>query len=292
MAQAVRLGSSAAFPVFSLPTTNYRLYTTLVPQAEFDRDPNQRKRPHLLKTIFSMLAGAAHACGLGLVLFALVACEPLAAETLTGRVVGVTDGDTIKLLVAGRSEYKIRLGEIDAPESGQPYGKKSKRMLSDLVFNRNVTVRVTDIDRYGRSVGVIRTGAINVNAEMVKLGGAWAYRRYLSDQRYLLWEKQAQQGRLGLWALQRDQIMAPWEWRAARRGQGKGRGRVTNDASAASHDYRAATYVAAAPSHACGVKWKCAQMNSCAEARYQLRVCGLGRLDGDGDGVPCEKLCG
>ena len=185
----------------------------------------------MLKTIFSILAGTAHARGLGLVLFSLVACEPLAAETLTGRVVGVTDGDTVKLLVAGHSEYKIRLGEIDAPESGQPYGKTSKRMLSDLVFTRVVTVRVTGIDRYGRSVGVIRTGDINVNAEMVKMGGAWAYRRYLSDQRYLLWEKQAQQGRLGLWGLQRDQIMAPWEWRAARRSQGRGGGNGDGSAS-------------------------------------------------------------
>ena len=95
-----------------------------------------------------------------------------AAATLSGRVVGVTDGDTIKLLVNGRDQYKIRLGEIDAPESGQPFGQASKRMLSDLVFGKNVNIRVTDIDRYGRSVGVITAGKSNVNAEMVKRGGA------------------------------------------------------------------------------------------------------------------------
>lgn len=77
---------------------------------------------------------------------------PVSAETLRGKVVGVTDGDTVRLLVDGRRQYKIRLGEIDAPEGGQPFGRTSRRMLSDLVFGRNVTARVTDIDRYGRSV--------------------------------------------------------------------------------------------------------------------------------------------
>lgn len=217
----------------------------------------------------------------------LLLSSPIGAATLTGRVVGVTDGDTIKLLVGGRNEYKVRLGEIDAPESGQPFGQKSKRMLSDLVFNRTVSVRVTDVDRYGRSVGVIRAGRVNVNAEMVKRGGAWAYRRYLSDQRYLLWEREAQQARRGLWNLQADQIMAPWEWRAARRG-----GRSGNQSAAGMTPIRGPAYAASIPSEsACGSKSRCSQMTSCAEATYYLRSCRATRLDGDGDGVPCEKIC-
>ncbi len=74
----------------------------------------------------------------------------------------MTDGDTIKLLLSGRREYKVRLGEIDASESGQPYGQKSKRVLSDPVFKRIAAVRVMDIGRSGRSVGLIRTGSTNV----------------------------------------------------------------------------------------------------------------------------------
>ena len=223
-----------------------------------------------------------------LVLALLLLSAPIAAETLTGRVVGVTDGDTIKLLVGGRSEYKIRLGEIDAPESGQPFGQKSKRMLSDLVFNRFVSVRVTDVDRYGRSVGVIQAGNANVNAEMVKRGGAWAYRRYLSDQRFLLWEREAQQARRGLWNLQADQIMAPWDWRAARRS-----GRGGKQSAARMTPVRGPAFAASIPSgSACGSKSRCSQMTSCAEATFYLRSCRAARLDGDGDGVPCEKICG
>ena len=225
---------------------------------------------------------------IGVLLASIVgAASPATAETLKGRVVGVTDGDTIKLLVGGRSEYKIRLGEIDAPESGQPFGQKSKRMLSDLVFNRTVTVRVTDVDRYGRSVGVIEAGNTNINAEMVKRGGAWAYRRYLSDQRYLIWERQAQQSRRGLWGLQADQIMAPWDWRAARRN---GRGSSASTERMSPIGSRAFSGSTAADS-SCGTKSRCSQMTSCAEATFYLRSCGAGRLDGDGDGVPCEKIC-
>jgi endonuclease YncB( thermonuclease family) len=218
----------------------------------------------------------------------LLAFAPAHGETLRGRVVGVTDGDTIRLLVDGKRQYKVRLGEIDAPESGQPFGRKSKAMLSDLVFRQTVSARVTDVDRYGRSVAVITLQGTNINAEMVRRGGAWAYRRYLSDQRYLTWEAQARKGRRGLWALQADQIMAPWDWRAARRA-----GSVAAPNSRPTSPPYLYVKSDRSPSSAgkCGSKRYCRQMNSCQEAIYFLKQCGLGRLDGDGDGVPCESLC-
>jgi endonuclease YncB( thermonuclease family) len=221
-------------------------------------------------------------CSLWLASLALLPA-PTSAQALQGRVVGVTDGDTVRLLANGRDLYILRLGEIDAPESGQPYGRASKKMLSDLVFGQSVSARVTDVDRYGRSVAVINRGGTNINAEMVKRGGAWAYRRYLSDQRYILWEREAKAAKRGLWGLQADQIMAPWDWRAGRRGGGQG-GSRRSSAAARSAAVPAAT-------RACGMKAKCGQMSSCEEARYHLRECGHSRLDGDGDGVPCEKLC-
>lgn len=206
-----------------------------------------------------------------------------AAAPLSGRVVGITDGDTIRLLTPDYREYKIRLAEIDAPESGQPFGAKSKRMLSDMIYGKTIEARVNDTDRYGRLVANLRLGNTDINAEMVKLGGAWAYRKYLNNQRFLIWEDQARQARRGLWGLQADQIQPPWEWRAARRHGGQ---------TGLSAPSTGATTKPLALSNAqCGTKTYCREMVSCEEAVFHLKVCGLARLDGDHDGKPCEKLC-
>ena len=102
-----------------------------------------------------------------------------------GRVVSISDGDTFTLLTPGRNQIKVRLAEIDAPESGQPYGQKSKQALSDLVYGKNVLVRVQTADRYGRKVGRPYVDDLDVCEEMVRIGAAWAYRQYLRED-YLL----------------------------------------------------------------------------------------------------------
>ena len=88
-----------------------------------------------------------------LVILLLFFQNPVQAATLSGRVVGVRDGDTLTLLDANRHQTKIRLAEIDTPESAQPYGSRAKQALSDLVFGKDVRIEVREQDRYGRSVG-------------------------------------------------------------------------------------------------------------------------------------------
>ena len=83
----------------------------------------------------------------------LVMSSTSQASDLTGKVVGITDGDTFTLLTADKKQVKVRLAEIDAPESGQPYGDKSKQALSGLIFGKEVRVVVQTTDRYGRTVG-------------------------------------------------------------------------------------------------------------------------------------------
>ena len=61
-----------------------------------------------------------------------LADAPKATEELTGKVIAVTDGDTINVLV-NEETVKVRLEGIDAPESGQSYGKKSKEALAEMV---------------------------------------------------------------------------------------------------------------------------------------------------------------
>jgi endonuclease YncB( thermonuclease family) len=175
------------------------------------------------------------------------------AAELTGRVVGITDGDTLTVLQETRQQTRLRLAEIDTPEAGQPYGNRARQVLSDLVFGKSVRVVVQDTDRYGRTVGRVYAGAVDVNAEMVRQGAAWVYRQYSRDRSLLRLEEEARQARRGLWALPEAQRTPPWEWRAAERAR---QARSASPAPAASRP--------AASGFSCGGKRYCHEMTSCA----------------------------
>jgi endonuclease YncB( thermonuclease family) len=94
------------------------------------------------------------------------------AEPLSGRVVSVSDGDSITVLDSSMKQHKVRLAGIDAPERSQPFGQVSKRALSDLVFDRWVTVDTDKVDRYGRAVGkVLKDGLHQLQIGMATGGG-------------------------------------------------------------------------------------------------------------------------
>lgn len=205
------------------------------------------------------------------------------AQEHTGRVVGVSDGDTITVLDAEKRQIKVRLAEIDTPESGQPYGSRAKQELSELIFNKMVTVKVQDTDRYGRTVGRVYVDGLDVNAEMVRRGAAWVYRQYAKDQSLYALEHQARQDRRGLWGLPEAEQIPPWEWRHAKRGPSTREVRIPTNTQPSSRSI--------GQGFSCGDKTTCGQMSSCAEARFYLEQCGLDRLDRDKDGVPCESLC-
>ncbi len=139
-----------------------------------------------------------------------------ARETLlVGRVVGVHDGDTITVLTDGKKSSKIRLNGIDAPETKQPFGARAKEELSGLVFGKTVEVTVQATDRYGRTVGRVRIGDVDVNLAMVRAGMAWWYRAYARGDKALeAAEAEARASRRGLWS-EKDPT-PPWEWRKKR----------------------------------------------------------------------------
>lgn len=143
------------------------------------------------------------------------------AETLSGHVVGVTDGDTVTLLDAAKHQYKIRLSGIDAPEKAQPYGQASKKALSDLIYDKDVIVEYSKYDRYGRVIGKILLHSADVNLEQIKKGLAWHYKKYqneqsASDQKlYADEEIKAQAAQVGLW--QEPNAIPPWDWRHSKR---------------------------------------------------------------------------
>ena len=139
------------------------------------------------------------------------------AATLVGHVVGVTDGDTITVLDATKTQYKIRLAGIDAPEKKQPFGSVSKRSLSDMVFDKVVSIQYDKEDRYGRIVGKVMINGTDVNLEQVKRGLAWWYKKYQKEQSqqdrldYLHAQESAEASRVGLWT--DEYAIAPWEFR-------------------------------------------------------------------------------
>lgn len=213
---------------------------------------------------------------------------PVGAETLEGRVVGVHDGDTVTLLTTEKRQFKIRLAQIDAPESRQAFGQRSKQSLSDLVFNKTIRVEKETTDKYGRLVGTLYVDGLDVNREQVHRGMAWAYRQYLHDPSLIEVEAEARKARTGLWADANP--MPPWEYRHG--GAAKRQGPSVESESHSTRPIAAVTQAREAPLNgSCGSKRYCKEMTSCEEATFYLNQCGLSRLDADHDGVPCESLC-
>lgn len=140
------------------------------------------------------------------------------AATITGRVVGVADGDTVTVLDASNTQHKIRLSGIDAPEKKQAFGMRSKQSLSDQVFEKQVIIDTDKKDRFGRDVGkiLLSTGQ-DVNLEKVTRSFAWHYKAYEREQSandrklYDFAEQGARAGKHGLWA--DAEPVPPWVFR-------------------------------------------------------------------------------
>ena len=153
--------------------------------------------------------------------------QAASAETLTGRIVGVSDGDTVTLLDGAKRQYKIRLQGIDAPEKRQPFGNVSRQHLAGLVFSRQVVADCGKADRYKREVCTIAVDGVDANLAQVKAGLAWHYKQYQKQQRpeerarYTAAEDRARREKVGLWSDREPQ--APWEFRKVKRSAGANR---------------------------------------------------------------------
>ena len=146
-------------------------------------------------------------------------CTPTAAKETgyTARVVGISDGDTITVLV-DKQPIKIRVAEIDCPESGQDFGNRAKQAASRLVHGKTVRVVPTARDRYGRTVAeVYLPDGRSLGRELVRQGLAWQFLRYSKSADLARLQKGAKRRGRGLWAHQ-DSI-PPWQYRAEKKGR-------------------------------------------------------------------------
>ena len=155
---------------------------------------------------------------LAVFLLPLLCCAAWAATPV--RVVGVSDGDTIRVITADSKQIKVRLHGIDAPERGQAFGTVTTKGLRSLLAGRQVSIDPMSTDRYGRTVGMVYADGLNVNEAMVANGWTWVFPKYCTQSFCDQWrqaETSAKAGKSGLW---RDgAALPPWEWRAQQNAQ-------------------------------------------------------------------------
>lgn len=100
-------------------------------------------------------------------------------EKLDGRIVRISDGDNLIADVSGFGRLNVRLAHIDAPEIDQPGGVESKRELARLLGGGIAQFRLLYRDQYARPVAVVWLENAVINEEMVRLGHAWMYERFI-----------------------------------------------------------------------------------------------------------------
>lgn len=241
--------------------------------AEFQNSDCKHERTAPVKyEVMKHGAGLTMRCiGAAVVLFfagMLLAAPPKVVEEFSGKVIGVTDGDTIKVLV-NKESITVRLEGIDAPESGQSFGKKSKEALSEAVAGKTVTVKKTGTDKYKRTLGIVILEDVDVNAKLVEDGWAWHFKKYNDEERLAKLEESARKAKQGLWA--DENPLAPWEYRA--------RQKTPETAPVESRDEKMSYW-----------------LNTSSGVRHNQRCehfqkTKKGRLCGPNDGKPCG-ICG
>jgi endonuclease YncB( thermonuclease family) len=206
---------------------------------------------------------------------------------LVGEVSRIVDGDTLWLRTAADSEpVVIRIEGIDAPERCQAGGDEATQALTRLALNRNVTVRIATRDDYARIVGKVFDGATDIGDRMVRDGHAWSARYKYDRGPYVAEERMAVALRRGVHG-EAGAVM-PREFRQ-RHGPCEN-GPAPSAAPATQHS--AASTVATASTsgnYSCDGRTYCSQMTSCEEATWFVQHCPGVKMDGNRDGVPCEK---
>lgn len=182
-----------------------------------------------------------------------------------GRATKVVDGDTLAVKTAEGKRIRVRVAEIDTPEKGEPFSNRAREALNEMVWNQALSIRLYDIDSYGRMVGHVFIGDTDAGRELVRNGLAVVFCRYATDESLNELEEQAREKEFGVWSL----------------------AEIPRNAC----DNFAGEFQPTLPDR-CGDKQYCSQMKSCAEALFYLRECNVTTIDGDKDGVPCEtQLC-
>lgn len=143
--------------------------------------------------------------------------NPEIVEKIPGKVIAVINGDTVKFLNNYHQQFEVRLDGVDAPELDQQHGTKAKEALASFVLGKEITLGKTGVDRYGRILGFLSIGPVDVGLHMLEDGWAWHFKKYNSNAKYRFAEERAKAAHLGLW--KSDNVIPPWEYRDKKRGK-------------------------------------------------------------------------
>ena len=220
--------------------------------------------------------------------------EP-AAVTVQGVVTKVTDGDSLWVTPPGQPGIEVRLRDIDAPEICQVWGEEARRALEEWVLGRTVELRITGRDTYGRTLGHVQADGVDMGRRMVEEGHAWSLRTRWDRGPLVKEERMAAALRRGLHGL--PGAVMPRDFR---QGHGPCVADAATEVAAPSQaprplppasERQPPTAPPPPPGSAfrCDGRTHCSQMTSCAEARFFLENCPGVKMDGNRDGVPCER---
>ena len=144
--------------------------------------------------------------------FLIVTSTIYCQTTLTAKVIGIKDGDTVLVLDSLNNQTTLRLAEVDCPEKSQPFGTKAKQFTSDQIYLKTIKYIVTDTDRYGRSIAMIYYDTDKyLSAEIIKAGMGWHYKIYSTSKELASFEDNAKKNKIGLWV--DNNPINPSEWR-------------------------------------------------------------------------------
>lgn len=223
---------------------------------------------------------------------ALPAAAAAPTRAVEGTVSFVVDGDSLWLAPAdGSAPLEVRLQDIDAPESCQPWGAEAREALMERVQGKAVRLQVSGRDVHGRTLATLYLDDLSINQWLVKEGHAWSGRYKHDRGRYVAEERMA--NALGRGFNRAGGAVMPRDFRRDHGPCLSGEAaQTTAPAAPASTSVSAsprAAPPAAADAYRCDGRTHCSQMRSCAEATFFLKNCPGVKMDGDGDGVPCEQ---
>lgn len=135
-----------------------------------------------------------------------------------GKVVGISDGDTITVLSPDKRQIKIRLYGVDCPEGGQDFGSRAKQFTSNKVFGKTVEIDPLTIDAYGRTVAMVEVDGSNLSQMLIESGMGWVFDKYCKMQGCNDWRKRqenAKSRKAGIWSTANP--IPPWDYRHTQR---------------------------------------------------------------------------